>query len=104
LALTVGSLGVGIMNPMAFSLSTNSNSKINKNQVTSEAVDFQPYPPTLTPIFTNLDQEMDLTIGILNFRVRSLVTTHLSDLTKSGPSTEKTASMAMSESSALPAR
>jgi hypothetical protein len=80
-------------------LSTNNNSKIDKNQVTSEAVDFQPHPPTLTPVFTSLDQEMDLTIGSLNFCIGSLGTIPLSDLTKSGPSAEKTASAVMLESS-----
>jgi hypothetical protein len=87
------------MNSTAFSLSANCNSKVDGNQVTSEAIDFQPHPPTLTPVFVNLDQEMDLTIGSLNFRIGSLETTHLSDPTKSGSSAEKTASAAMSESS-----
>jgi hypothetical protein len=53
--LTVGILGVGIMNLTDFSLSTNINSKINRNQVTSEAIDFQPYPSTLTLVFASLD-------------------------------------------------
>jgi hypothetical protein len=60
------------MNSTAFSLSTNSNPKVDENQVTSEAIDFQPHPPTLTPVFASLDQEMDLTIRSLNFRVGSL--------------------------------
>jgi hypothetical protein len=77
------------MNSMAFSLSPNSNLKIDGNQVTSEAVDFQPHPPTLTPIFVSLDQEMDLTIGSLNFHVGSMGTLRLPDLTRSGPSIEK---------------
>jgi hypothetical protein len=42
---------------------------------------------------------MDLTIRSLNFRVGSLGTTRLSDLTKSDTSAEKTASATMSESS-----
>jgi hypothetical protein len=87
------------MNSTAFSFSANTNSKVNGNQVTFEAVDFQPHPPTLTPVFANLDQEMDLTIRSLNFHVRSFGTTRLSDPMKSGPSVEKTASAAMSESS-----
>jgi hypothetical protein len=77
------------MNSMAFSLLANSNPKDDGNQVTYEAVDFQPHPPTLTPVFASLDQEMDLTIGSLNFLVGSLGTTRLSDPTKSGPSAEK---------------
>jgi hypothetical protein len=86
------------MNSTAFSLSTNNNSKIDGNQVTSTAVDFQRHPPTLTLIFTSLDQEMDLMIGSLNFSVRSLGTSCLSDQTKLGPSTGKTTSAAISES------
>jgi hypothetical protein len=65
----MGTLGVGIMNSTAFSLSTKSNSKIDGNQITFVAVDFQPHPPTLAPVFTNLDQEMDLMIGSFNFHV-----------------------------------
>jgi hypothetical protein len=87
------------MNSMAFSHSANNNPKVDGNQVTSEAIDFQPHPPTLTPIFTSLDQEMDLMIESLNFHVESLGTIRLSDPMKSGPSTKKTASEAMSESS-----
>jgi hypothetical protein len=74
---------------MAFSLLPNSNSKIDGNQITLGAVDFQPHPPTLTPVFENLDHEMDLTIGSLNFHVGSLGTIHLSDPIKSGPSVGK---------------
>jgi hypothetical protein len=95
----MGSLGIGVMNSTAFSLSANSNPKVNENQISSEAVGFQPHPPTLTLVFANLDQEMDLTIGSLNFHDGSLGTIHLSDPTKLGPSAEKTASAAMSESS-----
>jgi hypothetical protein len=43
------------MNSTAFSLSTNNNSKIDGNQVTFGAEDFQPHPSTLTPVFTSLD-------------------------------------------------
>jgi hypothetical protein len=62
-------------------------------------IDFQPHPPTLTPIFANLDQEMDLTFGSLNFHVGSLGSICLSDLTKLGPSAEETTSAVMSDSS-----
>jgi hypothetical protein len=86
------------MNSTAFLLSTN-NSKIDGNQVTSEAVDFQPHPPTLTLIFASLDQKMDLMIGSLNFCVGSLGMIRLSDPTRSGPSVGKTASAAITESS-----
>jgi hypothetical protein len=84
---------------MTFSLSPNSNSKIDENQIFFGAVDFQPHPPTLTLFFEILDQEMDLTIGSLNFCVGSLGTIRLSDPTNSGPSAGKTVSLARSESS-----
>jgi hypothetical protein len=87
------------MNSMAFSLSSNNNPKVDGNQITFGAVDFQPHPPTLTPVLASLDQEMDLMIGSLNFRVGSLGSIRLSDPIKTGPSAEKTASMERSESS-----
>jgi hypothetical protein len=87
------------MNSMAFSLLANSNSKADGNQISPETVDFQPHPPTLTLVFTSLDQEMDLTIGSLNFRVGSLGSTRLSDSTKLDLSAKKTATIAMTESS-----
>jgi hypothetical protein len=96
---TVGSLGIGIMNSMAFSLSPNGNTRIDGNQITFGAVDFQPHPPTLTLVFASLDQEMDLKIGSLNFPVGSLGSIRLSDPINSGPSAGKTVSVARSESS-----
>jgi hypothetical protein len=95
----VGNLGVGIMNSTAFSLSANSNLKFDENQISFGTVDFQPHQPNLTSVFTSLDQEMDLTIGSLNFCVGSLGSIRLSDPMKSGLSAEKTATMEMSESS-----
>jgi hypothetical protein len=95
----MGTLGIGIMISTAFSLSANSNSKVDGNQISFGTVDFQPHPPTLTPVFASLDQEMDLTIGSLNFRVDSLGSIRLSDLSKSDPSAGKTVTMAVSESS-----
>jgi hypothetical protein len=93
----MGTLGVGIMNSTAFSLLANSNSKVDGNQISFGTVDFQLHPPTLTPVFASLDQEIDLTIGSLNFCVGSLGSIHLSDSTKSNPSASKTAAIAMSE-------
>jgi hypothetical protein len=84
---------------MAFSLSANNNSKVDGNQISFGTVDFQPHPPTLTLVFTSLDQEMNLTIGSLNFRVGSLGSIRLSDPSKSDPSAGKTVTMAISESS-----
>jgi hypothetical protein len=95
----MGTLGIGVMNSTAFSLLANSNLKVGKNQISFRTLDFQLHPSTLTPVFASLDQEMDLTIGRLNFRVGSLGLTRLSDSTKSDPSAGKTATIAMSESS-----
>jgi hypothetical protein len=95
----MGTLGIGIMNSTAFSLLANSNSKVDGNQISFGTVDFQPHPPTLTLVFASLDQEMDLTIGSLNFRVGFLGSTRLSDSMKLDLSTVKTATIAMSESS-----
>jgi hypothetical protein len=88
------------MDSMPFSLLANRNLKIDENKISFGTVDFQRHPPTLTPVFASLDQEMDLTIGSLNFRVGSLGLTRLSDSTKLDPSIGKTATIAMSESSA----
>jgi hypothetical protein len=99
LAPTVGILGIGIINSTAFSLTANRNSKVDENEISFGTVDFHPHPPTFTPIFESLDQEMDLMFGILNFRVGSVGSIRLSDLIESGPSAGKTATAAMSESS-----
>jgi hypothetical protein len=87
------------MDSTSFLHLANSNSKVDENQISFGTVDFQPHPPTLTPIFAILDQEMDLTIGSLNFHISSLGSIRLSDLTKSDPSAGKIAAMAMLESS-----
>jgi hypothetical protein len=97
--LTVGTLGIGIMNLMAILLQANSNLKVDENQISFGTVDFQPHPPTLTLVFASLDQEMDLMIRSLNFHVSSLHSIRLSNPTKSDPSAGKIATMAMSESS-----
>jgi hypothetical protein len=96
---TVGTLGIEIMHSTAFSLLANSNSKVDGNQISFGTIDFQLHPPALTPVFASLDQEMDLTIRSLNFRVGSLGSIRLSDSTKSDLSASKTTKIAMSESS-----
>jgi hypothetical protein len=87
------------MNSTVFLLPANSNSKVEGTQISFGTIDFEPHPPTLTPVSTSLDQKMDLTFGSLNFRVGSLGSVRLSDLTESGPSAGKTMTAAMSESS-----
>jgi hypothetical protein len=96
----MGSLGVRIMNSMAFSLLSKSNSKIAGNQIIFGAVDFQPHPPTLAPVFASLYQEMDLMIGSFNFRVGSLGSACISDPIKLGLSARKTTMVATQEISA----
>jgi hypothetical protein len=94
----MGNLGVVTMKSTAFLLLANNNAEVDGNQISLGTIDFQLHPPTFTPIFASLDQEMDLTIGSLNFRVGSLVSIRLSDSMKSDPSASKTATITMSES------
>jgi hypothetical protein len=95
----VGTKDVGIINSMAFSLLANSNPEADGNQISFRTIDFQPHSPNLTPVFASLDQEMDLTIGSLNFCVGYLGSIRLSDPAKPDPSERKTKTIAMSESS-----
>jgi hypothetical protein len=84
---------------MAFSLLANSNSEVDENQISFGTVNFQPHLPNFTPIFESMDQDMDFTIGSLNFRVRSLGSIRLSDPVSSDPSASGVKTIAMSESS-----
>jgi hypothetical protein len=87
------------MNLTAFSLLVNSSPEVDGNQISFGTVDFQTHPPNLTPVFESLDQEMDLTIGSLNFHVKYSGSTRLSDPAKLDPSISETKTIAMSESS-----
>jgi hypothetical protein len=87
------------MNSTAFSLVANSNPEVNENQISFGTIDFQPHQSNFSPIFENGDQDMDLTIGSLNFHVGSLGSIRLSDLAKPGPSASESKIVAMSESS-----
>jgi hypothetical protein len=91
-------LGVGIMNLIAFSLLANSSLEVDKNQISFGTIDFQPHPSNFTLIFEGIDQDMDLTIGSLNFCIRSLGSIRLSDPAKSDPLASKAKTIAMSES------
>jgi hypothetical protein len=75
LALTVGTLGVGIMNSMTFSLLANSNSEVDKHQ------------------------KMELTIGSLSFYIGPSGSTRLLDPVESGPSASKAKTITLSGSS-----
>jgi hypothetical protein len=94
-----GELAVGIMNSTSFSLLANSNPEVDKIQIPFRTVDFQPHQSSFTQVFKSMDQDMDLMIGSLNFRVRSLGSICLSDPVKLGPSVSEPKTVATSESS-----
>jgi hypothetical protein len=87
------------MNSTAFSLLASNNSQVDKIQIPFGTVDFQPHQSSFTQVFESMDQDMDLTIGSLNFRVGSLGLICLSDPMKMGPSASEPETVAMSESS-----
>jgi hypothetical protein len=95
----MGTLGVGIMNSTAFLLLANSNSEVDENQISFETVNFQPHLTNFTPIFESMDQDMDFTIGSLNFCVGSLGSIRLSDPVSSGPSASEVKIITISKSS-----
>jgi hypothetical protein len=84
---------------MAFLLLADSSPEVDENQISFGTVDFQPHPSNFTPIFEIMDQDMDLTIGSLNFHVGSLGSIRLSDPAKPNPLTSEAKTIAMSESS-----
>jgi hypothetical protein len=73
LAPTVGTLGVGIMNSMTFSLLANSSAEVDENQ------------------------EMELTIGSLSILIGPSGSSRLSDPTKQDPSASEPEIVAMME-------
>jgi hypothetical protein len=92
----MGTLGVGIMNSTAFSLLANSSPEVDEIRIPFGTVDFQTHQSSFTQVFESMDQDMDLTIGSLNFHVGSLGSIRLSDPTKSGPSASKSKTETMS--------
>jgi hypothetical protein len=86
------------MNLTAFSLLANISSEVDENQITFVTINFEPHPSNFTPIFESMDQDMDLTIGSLNFRIGSLGSIRLSDPAKPDQSASKTKTVAMSKS------
>jgi hypothetical protein len=87
------------MDSTAFLLLANSSPEVDENQIFFGTIDFQPHQPSFTPIFESMDQDMDLTIGSLNFRVGSLGSIRLLDLAKPDLSASETKTIAMKESS-----
>jgi hypothetical protein len=84
---------------MAFSLLANSNPKVDEIQIPFRTINFQPHQSSFTQVFESMDQDMDLTIGILNFRIGSLGSIRLLDPAKPGPSASESKTIVMSESS-----
>jgi hypothetical protein len=95
LALTMGTLGIRMMNSTAFSLLANSNPQVNEIQIPFGTIDFRP----LVQVCESMDQDMDLTIGSLNFHIGSLGSICLSDPTKPDSLASEHETIAMSESS-----
>jgi hypothetical protein len=95
----MGTLGVGIMNSTAFSPLANNNPEVDEIKIPFGTVDFHPHQSNFTQVFESMDEDMDLTIGSLNFRVRSLGSIRLSDLMKTGPSASESKTVPMKESS-----
>jgi hypothetical protein len=87
------------MNSTAFSLLANSSPEADEIQIPFGTIDFQPHQSSFTQVFESMDQDMDLTIGSLNFRVGSLGSIRLSDPAKPGLSASEPKTAAMTESS-----
>jgi hypothetical protein len=87
------------MNLTAFSPLANSNPEVDEIQIPFGTIDFQPHQSSFTQVFESMDQDMNLTIGSLNFRVGSLGSIRLSDPVKPGPSASESKTIVMSESS-----
>jgi hypothetical protein len=87
------------MNSTAFLLLANSNPQVDEIQIPFGTIDFRPHQSSFAQVFKSMDQDMDLTIGSLNFRVGSLGLIRLSDPTKPDSSASEHETIAMSESS-----
>jgi hypothetical protein len=93
---TVGTLGIGIMNSTAFLLSANNNPQVDEIQIHFGTVNFQPHQSSFAQVFESMDQDMDLTIGSLNFHVGSLGSIRLLDPMKPDPSASEPKIVAIS--------
>jgi hypothetical protein len=87
------------MNSTAFPLLANNNPEVDEIQIPFETVNFQPHQSSFTQVFESMDQDMDLSIGSLNFHVGSLGSIRLSDPAKPGPLASKSKTETISESS-----
>jgi hypothetical protein len=86
------------MNSTAFSLLTNNSPEVDEIQIPFGTINFQPHQSSFMQVFESMDQDMDLTIGSLNFRVGLLGSIRLSDQAKPGPSASKSKKETTSES------
>jgi hypothetical protein len=73
--------------------------EVDEIQIPFGTIDFQPHQSSFTQVFESMDQDMDFTIGSINFRIGSLGSIRLSDPVKPGPLASKSKTEAMSESS-----
>jgi hypothetical protein len=87
------------MNSMAFLPLANSNPEVDEIQIPFGTVDFQPHQSNFTQVFESMEEDMDLMIESLNFRVGSLGSICLLDPVKLGPSANESKTIVMSESS-----
>jgi hypothetical protein len=87
------------MNSTAFLPLANSNPEVDEIQIPLGTIDFQPHQSNFTQVFEGMDEDMDLTIESLNFRVGSLGSICLSDPVKPGSSANESKTIVMSESS-----
>jgi hypothetical protein len=87
------------MNSTTFLLLAKSNPQVDEIQIPFGTVDFQPHQSSFAQVFESMDQDMDLTIGSLNFHVGSLGSIRLSDPTKPDSLASEHETIAMSESS-----
>jgi hypothetical protein len=87
------------MNSTAFSPLANNNPEVDEIQIPFRTIDFKPHQSSFTQVFESMDQDMDVTIGSLNFCVGSLGSIRLSDPAKLDPLATKSKIETMSESS-----
>jgi hypothetical protein len=87
------------MNLTAFLLLADSNSEVDEIQIPFGTVNFQLHQSSFMQVFNSMDQDIDLTIGSLNFCVGSLGSICLSDPVKPGLSASEPKTVAMLESS-----
>jgi hypothetical protein len=87
------------MNSRAFLLLANSIPEVDEIQIPFGTIDFQPHQSSFMQVFESMDQDMDLTIGSLNFRIGLLGSIRLSNPAKLGPSASMSKAETTSESS-----